>query len=483
MYICNTLSSSPLLNVIVFSAHFNTLPHTSSFGASDYALVPNTDTINKLDTLTRQRKAKQGSSPASTHSSTPDSPSVSGDSLYSPVRDVSGSKRKISSDHYFGNPKSHTPSPTPPPVHPKATIYDRLTPKSQKRKMIESQMAYKEGGQEEGLYSLANDDLKRSSDSTHHYSSFNNTQIQLEQLQNQFNDDMAEKLEGGGSSNSSLRRGESPTAIYDFADNPPATNLPQQLSMESYNVKTLDGSPTPQRRPFAPHIPPDYSSMPGDDHTSQSNLYSYASVNRTRYSIQTQSHEGTPDPIYSLAEGTPPPSHKQLFMPHRESSPMVNRSPTPPPTPRPPVPPRASPKPTEPGNYFSRMQTANRQSPVTPTKVRSSPVSTPPVSRATDNVTPSSNDEIYTIPQRKIPIQHVIANESIYALPDKPVGRKPPQREATPVEFDENDDDDDEEAPPLPPRNYDTSDIEARITFEYNCTSYKIYNYPRLFIT
>ena len=148
----------------------------------------------------------------------------------------------------LATPKSHTPSPTPPPVHPKATIYDRLTPKSQKRKMIESQMAYKEGGHEEGLHSLANDDLKRSSDSTHHYSSFNNAQIQLEQIQNQFNDDVAEKLEGGGSSNSSLRRGESPTAIYDFADNPPATNLPQQLSMELYNVKTLDGSPTSQRK-------------------------------------------------------------------------------------------------------------------------------------------------------------------------------------------------------------------------------------------
>ena len=440
-----------------FIEHFNTLPHTLTL---EYAMVPNTNTIGKLDTLTRNRKSKPDASPS--HSSSLSPQHLSNDSLYSPVRDSgpTAAKRKISIDS-----KSPSPPPPLPPVYPKATLYDHLTPRS-KRKMIEQQVNTSPSARNsfetpESVYSLA-EDVPRGPlqpDVPPQYSSFNNTQIRLGQLQNELHF-VTEGLDQPGNY-SSLNRSQSPTAIYDFCENPEpqatctgsSNSLPKPLSMQSYNVKTVDGSPSPQRRPHQPYIQPDYSSVPNADSIG---LYDYASLPQTtKYSIRTQSHEGTPEAIYSLADEMPTITQQRPAVPPRQSPLMVKRSVTPPPL----LHPKANTIPID-TSFLTKTTSGSSSQKTTPSH-------TPILSHAIEHVTPlDDNPElIYAIPdtrRRRSPpkIQHVapIDNpEAIYALPDMTM-----KRDATPIGLDEDDDDDDDIAPPLPPRNYDTSDIEVR---------------------
>ena len=427
-------------------------------------MVPDSNTISKLDTLTRNRQSKKDQ-----HRSVSESPHhVSIDSLYSPVREQGPLvKRKTSKDGSLSPP--HPPSSSIPFVYPKVTIYDHLTPRS-RRKMIQEQMgSTRNSFDTEGVYSLAGDVPVTTrpplpSNSSPHYSSFNNTQIQLGQLQNELNF-VAEGLDQAGNYSSLDRRSQSPTAIYDFCENPepqtsPASNrsLPKQLSLQSYNVKTVDGgSPSPQRRPHPPYMQPDYSSLPPTPSDSIGQ-YDYVSIpHTTRYSIQTQSHEGTPEAIYSLADESPSIPLPKPITPPRQSPLMIKRNATPPP----PIHPKTSSF-GDGSSYWSnqiRPPTNSRSA-----SQRTTPSTTPILSRAIEHVTPSEDkpDLIYAIPdkiRKPFPkIQHIASidnPDAIYALPD--MSRK---RETTPIVI--NDDDDDDEAPPLPPRNYDTSDIEVQ---------------------
>lgn len=465
------------LSHFIFSFHFiekfNTLPLDNSSSLTEYAMVPSSNTLGKLDTLTHQRRSGHETSPSRDSVSTPESAQLSNDSLYSPVKE-SGSKHELT--------VMYSSASSPEAVYPNA-IYDHLTPRSQRRYLLHQQQQQLGNSgllesETEGMYSLAGETEPlpvvqprapplpsqppppRPTE-PHLYNTFNNTQLQLQQLQSQLNF-VTEGIEVVRSNTgSSSKRSESPTAIYDFCEEPSATEPEQkQLNLRSYNVKTIDGSPSPQRQP--PFIPPDYSSIPGDLPSSvpSSSVYDYASLPETRYSLQTQSHEGTPEAVYSLAEDTSIQSpQKPPITPPRQSSLIRNATPPPPIVPPKPVVVRDSH-----GNFFSN-------------KRGSTPTSTPPMTRAIEHVTPvdSLPEMIYALPGSKNQppkrIQHMAASvdnpDTIYAIPDKPKSKQPHPPPSAAV--DDDDEEDDEDAPPpLPPRNYDMSDIEVHV---YMCMS------------
>lgn len=449
------------MHFIDFLERFKTLPLDSS-SLTEYAMVPNSNTLGKLDTLTRKRRAGHETSPSRDSVSTPDSAQLSNDSLYSPVKE-SGSKHEL----------MYSSATSPEAVYPNA-IYDHLTPRSQ-RKLLEHQQRLGLYPGPEGVYSLADDTDPQPPmiharapplptqpppsrpTEPHLYNTFNNTQLQLQKLQSQLNF-VTEGIEvvrcNTGDSSPSKQRSQSPTAIYDFCEDPPSGSelQPHQLNLQSYNVKTLEGSPSPQKHPptthtQAPFIPPDYSSVPGDLPGSIPAVYDYASLPETRYSLQTQSHEGTPEAVYSLAEDTPNQSSQKPTTPPRRS-PLIRNATPPPPS----VPPKPVVVHDSKGNFWTN-------------KKGSTPTNTPPMTRAIEHITPvdSLPEMIYALPgkknqpPKKIPHMASIDNpDMIYAIPDKVPKSRPP-----PPPDDHDDDDDDDAPPPLPARNYDLSDIEV----------------------
>ena len=294
------------------------------------------------------------------------------------------------------------------------------------------------------------------------YNTFNSTQIQLHQLEQELYD-VVENVE-------STPRSQIPMPMYDVAGGSDVhTDRNQPLQMYSYTVPTFDKSPSPQRKssPSSGHVSPTYSYPvhTTDDSRSTQELYSYATVNQKTKQSQQQ-HLGTRDSIYSLASDSSPP------LPRKQS-------PTPPMTkplipPKPLVPPKPRPKPKPGGGILRYQRKSPPGTPYTRTSQKEkTPPGIPPIARAIHHIVPDQNPEaLYAIPDKPktMPpqIQHIVHDDNpdlIYAIPEKPSVQKISQsiiRGATPTSID---DDDDEEAPPLPPRNYDYSDIE--VCFSY----------------
>ena len=374
-----------------------------------------------------------------------------------------------------GNPINNTP----PPIYPKTTIYDRLTPRTRRKLQQQGKIPTSNGGiyslagSENNTYSVATEGIHQIPSSNHPpnvYNTFNSTQIQLHQLGQELYD-VVESVE-------STPRSQIPMPMYDVAGGSDVhTDMNQPLQMYSYTVPTFDKSPSPQRKssPSSGHVSPTYSYSvhTTDDSRSTQELYSYATVNqKTKYT--PQQHLGTRDSVYSLANDSSPPLSRKRSPtpPTRVTSVPPKQTPTPPMT-KPLVPPKPRPKP-KPGGGILRYQ--RKSPPGTPftrtSRKEKTPPGTPPIARAIHHIVPDQNPEaLYAIPDKPktMPpqIQHIVHDDNpdlIYAVPEKPSVRKisqPNIRGATPTNIDDDDDDDDEEAPPLPPRNYDYSDIEV----------------------
>ena len=392
--------------------------------------------------------------------------------MYSPVRDTGGRVKKHSHDGIIaplleGNPKDNHP----PPIHPKTTIYDHLTPRTRRKLQQQGKIPTSNGGiyslagSENNTYSVATEGIHQiptSKQPPNVYNTFNSTQIQLHQLEQELYD-VVENVD-------STPRSQIPMPMYDVAGGSDVhTDRNQPLQMYSYTVPTFDKSPSPQRKssPSSGHVSPTYSYPvhTTDDSRSTQELYSYATVNQKTKQSQQQ-HLGTRDSIYSLASDSSPP------LPRKQS-------PTPPMTkplipPKPLVPPKPRPKPKPGGGILRYQRKSPPGTPYTRTSQKEkTPPGIPPIARAIHHIVPDQNPEaLYAIPDKPktMPpqIQHIVHDDNpdlIYAIPEKPSVQKISQpiiRGATPTSID---DDDDEEAPPLPPRNYDYSDIE--VCFSY----------------
>ena len=386
-------------------------------GVLDYVLIPNANTLSKLDTLTRLSQAPQFPSPSS-------SPEEEEDviELYASPRDIGSPMKKKDYDHL----PVQSPRQSPPPIPAREKLYDHLTPRS-RRKLLQQQQKGIDiadanrlanggiysladtNGMQEGIYCLAGDeqpDVSGTNQSIGVYS-------------------IATEI---------LPQSNEPIGMYDLAQD-------TILRSNSHANNTSRGSNYRQVQ----------SSSRGSSATSPTTeMYSYATV-----------RSNTPDDnLY--AEARNPNEWYRSPSPPRAVSPLAIHSSPSPPRPQKPIKPPKPVKPDQSKRNGQRQSPPSAKSSVIP---HVQPTDDPELLYATPNKpTPSSPQVVH--------IQHVAPNEedpdNIYAIPHSGSfkGKSVSSREATPnYDFDE----DDEEAPPLPERNYNWSDIEVMLcTYIYS---------------
>ena len=405
----------------------HTLPRSiPSSGGQEYAVLPCEKAIGHLDTLTRQRRTYSNSSrkdfpfPDSkfhhVRSASQELPSMysaihnsidAGQPLYSEARDMGGNM--LSYDHLA----PADPPPVPPPLPPSG-IYDHLTPRTRRKLQEEGLQVDLQSlhgrSSPEGIYCLANDSPPQSRD------------------------------------------GHTPEGIYSLAGESPT---PQG----AYSVPHDEGPPQPiNGLPQSMGIYSLAGSAPCGINTfgteTGSEMYSYATVPSAHSKAPRNPPGNRPSPKQDRHSPTPPPSL------------MCRRTPTPPKVPR------------KPQTRSHTQQAALEQNPDSLYDIPDRVTGRSPMPRPSPVHQEQGSELIYDLPDRVtgksvIPryIDHMApagSPDSIYALPEKPSSRKTTPKpsalsshEASPAVADREAED--EDAPPLPPRNYDWSDIEVHM--------------------
>lgn len=388
---------------------FNSLPRNPHHQLPDYVVVPDSEALNKLDTLKRQYKGMSGGeSPLGVRGvKEGSSDSLVDECLYADPRETSPAHSPAPSPakkHSQSSLASSFTQAPPPPIPPREKLYDHLTPRS-KRRLQEKGIDISEAhllAEPESLYSFAEGPPIEGRTSPV-------LDVGTPQL------GMYDMVGESGASLYSLA-GEA--EVSDINSYPRGgTNLTPP-TQDVYSYTTVSGrEETPEALYAEPTIPRNWSPSPSPERlvppSRPPKPLKSAKVLNTKMASKP-SRAGT------VKEKSPPMQQVAPPVPRRGTSPNLIR--------------HVVPDEDNPSLIYA-----------IPTKQTKT---SPKISRNFHEATPPSGDD-----------------SNIYAIPHKLTKTSPKVshtfHEATPPSGDyEEEEEDDDEAPPLPERNYNWSDIE-----------------------
>ena len=388
---------------------FSSLPRNAHHHLPDYVVVPDSEALNKLDTLKRQYKGMSGSeSPIGGRGFREGSTdSLVDECLYADPRETSPAHSPIPSPakkHSQSSLTSSVAQAPPPPIPPREKLYDHLTPRT-KRKLQEKGIDISEVhllGEPESLYSLAEGPtvegrtspvLDVGTPQLGMYDMVGESGASLYSLAGEAEVSDINSYPRGGTSLTPPTQ-----AVYSYTSVSGREETPEALYAEPTIPRNWSPSPSPER--VAPPSRPPKPPKPGK-------------VLNTKMASK-------PTRAGTVKEKSPPKQETSPAILRRGTSPNLIR--------------HVAPDEEDPSLIYA-----------IPTKVTKT---SPKISRNFHEATPPSGDDT-----------------NIYAIPNKP--KTSPKvhtfHEATPPsgDYEEEEEDDDDAPPPLPERNYNWSDIEV----------------------
>lgn len=393
---------------------FNSLPRNAHQLLPDYVVVPDSEALNKLDTLKRQSKGMlvRSESPLGGRGGGSTNSLVdSNECLYSDPRETSPAHSPAPSPSHSPAKKlsqssltsSHAPAP-PPPVPPREKLYDHLTPRTIRRKLQENGIDISDAS---SIYSLAENIPGRSSPVI---------DVGTPQL------GMYDMVEEGGASLYSLAGEAEVSDVNSYPRNREAESAPPTMPVYSYTTVSGREDTPPEALYAEPTIPRTWSPSPSPERGVASSRSPKPGniLNTTKQPIRVGTVR---DKSPSLRQAPPVPRRGtspnliKHVVPDEENPSLIYAVPTKPP-----------------------------QTKTSPKVSHTFHEATPPSDVAPDEENPSLVYAIPTKPRTSPKVSHTFHKAT------------PPSRE-----YEEEEEDDEDAPPPLPERNYCWSDIEVSI--------------------